>query len=201
MKFIKDFTLNNIKLRIRIKKNRAINKDKCICSHPKPKHRNFCILQKYKQEEKRTFSVFRGGSVNITGIRDFRNITDAIKIFCHEEKLNWKKDLRKFKTFGLFIVDNLSFNGHLQSHLSLKNLNSFTRNFPKGNFTCVYDISHFPGLFLQPRSGAGRILIFRSGKFCVVGLKCYEKIIPLLEALDVHIQDYMTTSMKEQQSV
>jgi TATA-box binding protein (TBP) (component of TFIID and TFIIIB) len=109
---------------------------------------------------------FQSGFVNATKIKNENEIEDAVEHF--------KKVFRVQSSIEESIIDNYQGSGSFYRKLALKELKVFLnleiQSSAKSEMEVSYNPEHFPGLFLKIGKH-GKIIIFSSGKFTIVGCK------------------------------
>lgn len=127
------------------------------------RHHNFIVFR-----NKYVFIIFfDSGAVNITGIKSFGYITEALKTF--------------HSTFGIkrrhvtdLIVDNVSANGDFGHQINLSHLKQLINKTEEGDkliTSASFNVNYFPAVFCKTFK-IGTILVFSSGKYNIVGAKC-----------------------------
>ena len=154
-------SLKNIKCHFKIE-----NFNECILPKLSPQRHlgvygNFFVLK-----NKYTYTVFlKNNFVNVTGISNFDELQQVRK---HLEKLL----LPDVYLFSDITVDNLTFSG-LSSYVS-KSLRELQTSLRKKKAQVYFNSLRFPGLFVK-FSCKGRIIVFSSGKYVIVGVKTIQE--------------------------
>lgn len=177
--------------------------NECYCSK---KHlhtyKNFCVYKFRKEEKCFTYIIFESGFVNICGIKNLDETIDSLKVLCNITKQtnkNWKNNFKYLKKNKKIIADNVTLSGSLKKPIPFDFylidlwLKTKFRHKYKSNFNCL----HFPGLFVSIRKRSGKIVLFRNGKFNLLGLKCSQDIQNILKGLDALISLMWMTLTKE----
>lgn len=177
--------ISNIKVRIKLT-NITNN---CICSpirfnHPK----NYCIIK-----NKFVYIIFKYNTVNtinITKIKCKQQIFQAINHILNLLNLS-KKNLKYYKNKykkKLYKIDNISLYSNLpykripipifDIHTYIKSKQIYT------NLISSYKYSNiFKSLSLWTKYKKGKILLFQSGKFNILGVKSFKQILSLKNSL------------------
>ena len=199
--------VNNIKLRVRVKKRGRVALLKSVSSLLQDKaelitenrkrvviqHNNFIVLR-----DSFVFIVFSPqGTVNITGIRDLLDIPRAISTFSN--LFNIPSALLSEP-----VIDNITASGTFNALIDLQALKRLI-NTPEENNGSIYssasfNASYFPAAFCKTFS-IGTISIFGSGKYNIIGAKCQKDVQTLYQAMAVHISQLLTTTVTDNQSV
>lgn len=211
VKHIKEWKIVNIKLHCYIK----FRLKKCYCSKEKQNHsRNFCVHKKFNLSSvpKICFTLFKSGFVNICGLKSNKEISLSLdyltKTIQLQEKLPHKSyPIFKTKNKKTIVIDSITFTGHLKNSISfdfeiadrwIKEINNiFKLDYVSTNF----DGLHFPGWFINFKKVSGKILLFRSGKFNIVGVRCLGDFHRILLEMDVFIDVLSKTLTLELLSV
>lgn len=196
---IEQYKIATTKIHCKLKRKLS---SKCYCSGKHLRtYRNFCINKLKVFQRNFTFVIFESGFVNICGIKTEEDINDSLLYLLKVTNrkrlhLNNFTDLDGSKKI---IVDNITVTGTLKSELNIdfflldKTIKASLNNTYKSNFNCL----HFPGLFLSIRHRPGKIVLFRNGKFNLLGLKCHKDILDTLSELDAFINHISMMLMKE----
>ena len=161
---------------------------KCFCNRSKHT-KNYCKVK----EKKYCYSVFKSGFINVTGIKHLHEIKPTIQKICKRigSKTN---DLDKQTNGAIYVIDNITVTGVL----CVCGINlSFLHAHSSEKYTTKYNNLHFPGLFLKINNLIGTVILFQSGKFNIVGLKCFNQITPILREMVVFILLSQKIYMKE----
>lgn len=132
------------------------------------RHHNFIVFR-----NNFVFIIFFGsGAVNITGIKDFGYITEALQTFCNTFRI-------KRRHIQDLLVDNVSANGSFAHTVDLSELkrviNERENQENKLISSASFNPSYFPAVFCRSFA-VGTILVFNSGKYNIVGAKCHSHI-------------------------
>ena len=192
----------HIKLHCILKKK----EEKCFCSNEKRKKhtKNFCIYKHLKPKQKITFVIFKSGFVNICGIRDISEIEDILHLLQKLTQTTEKKLKYCFKLLQnkkRYQIDNITLSGQL--HTKLPFCFYIADNWVKQNLTEInstYNDLHFPGWFISFEEEAGKIVLFRTGKFSLLGLKCLERLPLILDKLNAFTTKLLSARIQGQLS-
>ena len=130
---------------------------------------NFAVLRIVRT----TYTVYSNKCVNVTGVRNFSLMQEAVQLFCSAIGISQEHDTSPT------IIDNLTANGHFQQRVSLFELCQTINANPQRSFQPTFNPNYFPGAIL--RSGQGTITVFGTGSYVVVGCKTRDKIETLVE--------------------
>lgn len=175
--------IKNIKFRCLIKKNFFT----CICYPARKTHpKNFCVFK-----HRFVYIVFKYNTintVNITKVKRFSDIKVAIDLFL--QYFNLSPDILVPYSDNTFVkIDNIVATGKGQTKnnkdISLYQIYSYLKTDTKFNFYCHLRNTSFPTLYLTCKNISGKILLFRSNKFCIVGVKCMTDLVILIQKLNV----------------
>lgn len=196
MEIVKEWNIRNIKLRIYVDSyNFDSIKKQCLCNQKRKKrHSNFCVYKKVYN-----YTIFESGCINITGVKDYTSIESAIDVICDYLKLEKTKDLLIQDNNERYIIDNILYTGSFQIRLPIKRLNSYIYSQNKKKLTYFKGQKnglHFPGLFVKVGSERGRIILFSSGKFVILGVQCLSQFYLILQEMAVFIEHFMRTIEK-----
>lgn len=152
--------IKNIKLSLFVRNDniQQIDKSRFISSK---KINNFWVLT-IKRKSKVKFIYFPPNFINITGIKAIRDIFVDLKLLLKSLNLSLKS-IRKIS------IDNITASGKFKHRIEI----------PKTarNLASVYYVRSnpdiYPGLHLKI-SNLGSILLFSSGKYSIVGVKCMQ---------------------------
>ena len=162
------------------------------CGHL-TRHSNFLTLSKNSSEYTKqfTFIVFPSrGYANATGLRDYTQLSACVDDFCAAFHLS-----RRHLKPGI-AIDNITASGCLSHELDLRKLMRELANSPHSVF---YNINHYPGLKFKVKN-LGTAILFSSGKYTIVGLKCSTNAGAILELLAAAITQASITE-KDMKSV
>jgi len=142
------------------------------------RHHNFVV---YRQNY--VFIIFfQKGTVNITGIRSSLKIFDAIDTFCQQFDIS--KELLSEP-----IIDNITASGDFRKYVDLSSLKRLINN-PKKAVSIISSASFntgiFPACFCKTFK-IGTIIVLASGKYNIVGAKCFNHITQLYMAMSIYI--------------
>jgi TATA-box binding protein (TBP) (component of TFIID and TFIIIB) len=150
------------------------------------RHHNFIVFR-----NDFVFIIFFGsGTVNITGIKSFSHITEALQTFCTTFHT------RRRHIQGL-TVDNVSANGqfsHLVDLVQLKQV--INQREDKGDkliSSVSFNTNYFPAAFCKTFS-IGTILVFNSGRFNIVGAKCQSHVLEIYTEMLSVVNSLASTS-------
>jgi len=132
-------------------------------------------------KDRHTYIIFSNGFVNITGVKDFTELTEVIPRFCQ------LFELTRSEIASDVIVDNISAAGNFQRRVDLTQLQRIVnqRKTQHSTFFSVhFDRNFFPGAFCKTR-GLGTLTLFPSGKYVVVGSKCLEHVEKIFQQMCV----------------
>lgn len=190
----KEPTVNNIKIHLRVHKSSIPILKKSIETLREQsgdllgknrkklfnKHHNFVVFR-----NSYVFIIFyTKGAVNITGIKDFIYISEAVENFC--------------ATFCIpstqiteYVIDNVSANGDFGKTVDLRSLkHHINKQEDRSNLinSVSFNTNYFPAAFCKTFS-IGTILVFCSGKYNIVGAKCREDVQKIFETVVVYINE------------
>lgn len=193
MEIVREWNIRNIKFRIYIDSYQFDTiKQKCLCNQTrKKKHSNFCVYKNIYN-----YTIFESGCINITGVKDYSLIESAIDVICDYLKVEKSKDLL-IQDNEKYIIDNILYTGSFQIQLPIKQLNSYIYSLNKKKLTDLKGQKnglHFPGLFVKVGSRRGRIILFSSGKFVILGVQCLSQFYIILQEMAVFIKRFMRTN-------
>lgn len=183
--------ISNIKIRFKVN----FKFEKCVCSSSNLNHsKNFCVLR-----EKFVFIIFRfniSNTINVTKIENIKHILEARNIL--KKKFNLKNsDFEFFSNRKKFIVDNITYSNVLnEQNFSLRLFYEFLGN--NKFLNSKYRLFSFPAIQLWKRNHKGKILLFRSGKYNIVGVKCCQQIHYLKKRLIAIMRIWSQMKEKEQ---
>lgn len=178
--------LRNIKVHFRVKtaklpkfKIRIEELDACLRLN---RHVNFFVFKKSALcEPLFTYTFFpTNGYINSTGLRSFANLSQCLAECAGVLHLS-VADFHDFK------IDNITASGAFETALNLGPLTSFLQ---KCDYSCQSS-NNFPGIVLR-FPGRGTILLFSSGKYTIVGLKCLHSGVLIVRAVRAAIQKSRT---------
>lgn len=182
--------ITNLKIRIKVKNN-FFN---CVCSPLRINHpKNFCILK-----NNFIYTIFKYNKVNTINITKLKNkieiyksINNLLNIF--DLSINTLKPYVYKNKRKLFIVDNIScFSFILNFTYSLKDLYQYIRkNVINTNLICSFKYSYlFKCITLSHKRFKGKLLLYKSGKFTILGVKNYKSLLKLKNYLVNFIYNY-----------
>lgn len=141
-------------------------------------HHNFIVYHSLY-----TFTVFfNNGAVNITGIRNFDGIDNAISNFCQEFNVN-------ANDVSSPTIDNVTASGDFKVYIDLQNLKQLINASENTNSlisSACFNTSYFPACFCRTFS-IGTVAVFGNGKYNIVGAKCLENVNNIFQAMSVYI--------------
>jgi TATA-box binding protein (TBP) (component of TFIID and TFIIIB) len=197
---ILSWKINNIKYSFKIKKYSLLAKH-CWCQNNNIKskskskknkaHLNFCVIK-----DKYTYVIFKSGHINVCKVKSFSEINKSLKHFF---------ELTKIKETNLqttYTVENICCNGKLASpnDFCLYQFHKIlTSTIEKKNpdFYIRFNTHIFPALYITNNNIKGKILVFSSAKFVIVGgdnLQCIQNQMNILNA---HMKTFKTIMAKE----
>jgi TATA-box binding protein (TBP) (component of TFIID and TFIIIB) len=171
----KEPIINNVKAHIVVNQTCIKKiKEQLFLKETKTYHNYLVIRDKY------TYIVFpKKGHINITGIKNIFEIDNVIDNFCEDFKLNRNLITNCLK------IDNISAGGDFGKKLNVGAIQE-KLNREKTEFTVKFDRNYFPGAFCKTFD-VGTIIIFRSGKYVIVGAKCQEDVKKIFHMMLAHI--------------
>lgn len=135
---------------------------KNIISHLNPQSNLKLCGNLYVLRNKFIYIIFpKSNYVNVTGIKNYTDLPLATEHFCDISSL-------PYSCLSSIIIDNTTYSGSLSTKLNLRKIYIKLRG---ENLKVRFNPSFFPGLFLK-LSSVGRIIVFSSGKFNIIGSKC-----------------------------
>ena len=141
------------------------------------RHGNLIVL-KYKF----VFIIFEtSGFINATGIKSLEEIRKCLKVFRIILNIR-KRDIRNIT------VDNITASGNFDQQLNLYKIRQkihANHNLQK-SVLANYNRDIFPGLFLKYKK-IGTIILFSSGKYSIVGIKCRANMYKIFQETNVLI--------------
>lgn len=188
--------------KIHCKFKKALPTDQCYCSSKHLRnYRNFCVNKQKLTSKNFTYVIFESGFVNICGIK---TLEETVESLFHLSKItkrtkNWKENFVNLNGNKKIIADNITVSGRLKSEIPIDFfiLDSLIKKKFKSKYKTNFNCLHFPGLFLSIRGQQGKIVLFRNGKFNLLGLQCSQNIRNILKELDVFITLMWTMHTKE----
>ena len=185
--------INNIKLRFNVSKEALLRLKRGISNLSKKSASQFTPKKKPVFKEHHNFIVFRhsyvyivfstSGTVNVTGIRFYRDISSAVALFCREFGL-------RRRHVGAVTVDNLTASGNFGSPVNLRLLKKSINASQEGDAlisSASYNPSFFPACFCRTYV-VGTIIVFASGKYNIVGGKCRDDVNNVFRAMLAHMK-------------
>ena len=179
---------SHFKAHFKIKKETSkqfFKKKNCVCSKRKKVHYNFCVIK-----DKFTYIFFHSGHINVCKLHKKEDFEQAVSLFLQLLSFN-QNDIIKRIT-----IDNITIKGNfncrfipldqLFNHLKTQNYQYFH-----------YDNLLFPAFYLYFENIKGKILLFRSGKFSVVGLKNPEDLNLIKWKLNAIIHPFLKMNEKD----
>jgi len=109
--------------------------------------------------------------VNITGIPNFERVKEAIRIFCETFRI---------QLIDRFQIDNSTASGQVERFSFKRLLGTFGKQ-------VHYNASLFPGAFLT-LSNRKTSILFKSGKYIILGCKSEEEVLTSFAALQEAIK-------------
>ena len=184
---IKTWKISNIKYSFKIHPFLLfLDNNKCLCNIKRKKHFNFCIVK-----DKYTYIIFKSGHVNVCKVVSKGNIKESLLVF---KKLFNIKDTKFMKTYK---IENICCNGSID--IDNFNLHNFyeilTLKYKyKNQYYFRYNTNIFPALYVKTSNLRGKILLFSSQKFVVVGINNKKCLYSQLKNLDAFISIYKELS-------
>ena len=129
-------------------------------------HYAFTIFAKNNSD--RESVIFEAKSVNVTGIRNFGDIKQAVRVFnfITRQCIHAKEA----------IIDCTTASGSTKNAIPLNlSLIKYRLDQENKNFRVSFDPHFFPGAVLRQK-GFGTVLLFASGKYVIVGAKSQKNI-------------------------
>lgn len=185
--------ISNIKLSLKFEADPAVLKTyvKNNISITKPKNSSFFVIRQKCQEKTIVFIIYYSGHANITGVHV---LSDIMKNFILDFILNLPSVVR----INSLKIDNITATGCYPNLMSLINRSNQVTDFDdllhkldteKTFITYIqYSTQKFPGAFIKSTANC-TIVLFTSGKFNILGVKCFEKI----EEINIKIHDLIST--------
>ena len=149
------------------------------------RHGNFITLSKKNEKYAPgfTYIIFQSrGFVNATGLSSYHQLSECVSIFCgifHISRKNLKPTLR---------VDNITASGKFGADIDLRKIVILLQ---RGPHTAIYNVNHYPGLKFRVDK-LGTVILFSSGKYTIVGLKCIQDATVILKPLSAAILTSLT---------
>lgn len=140
-------------------------------------HHNFIVFR-----NSYVFIIFYKGAVNITGIKRFEDISDAIETFCESFCIDQQQITKH-------TVDNVSASGDFGHEVNLYKLKKQINGQEDvaNLFSSVsFNPNYFPAAFCKTYS-VGTILVFGGGKYNIVGAKCQQDVEKIYREMLVSI--------------
>lgn len=160
----------NVKISFRISKH--INVKNKLLFVPNVKwYNNFAIIKKTY-----TFTIFTSGFVNITGIPQINRIFYAVKALRKLIKIKKQHIQTEPK------IDNTTSSGTFNQKINLMNLKEKIQQSHK-NVKIKLNPFYFSGATFK-FSEYGTIIIFSTGKYIIVGAKCYDHCLFLFNLIN-----------------
>lgn len=135
--------------------------------HLSTKHsHNFSVLR-----NKYVYIIYwTSGYVNVTGIKQEALIADSQLHFSY--LMNIKEEISDPS------IHNICASGRFSNQIDLERIHEIVRE--KSLLSAIYNLSYFPALFLKnPKYGT--CVMYKNGKYSLVGVKKTENIIPFIE--------------------
>ena len=158
-----NFKIHNIKLSLKIvSKNFYLNRDRL--RYINETNKNFCVLK----DSDFTFVIFRTEKkvlhCNVTKLSNYSDILKAQKRFL--EIFRGAKIINRQ-------VDNICATRNVMKNIDFTKLFKKLNKTKENKFTLRYNNQKFPGMFIKFIKNylTGTIIIFKSGKIILVGLK------------------------------
>lgn len=186
-KYLEKCKINNIKYSFKVDPKAL--KSTCVCNViRKKKHLNFCI---YKN--KYTYVVFLSGHINVCKIRNFEEVKSSYNNFLEHMNISENSVTKHYK------VENVCCNGIIIKvpNFTLRRLYHFLTSNSVKNQYYRYNAEIFPALYISTNNVKGKILIFSSGKFIIVGSNNYKCLQTQMYILNAHIYAFYQTTMRE----
>lgn len=141
------------------------------------KKSNFFVLR-----DKFVYIIFYTGHINITGIKAFHEINQSKG----EIKAHLNLDIGEPR------IDNITLSGSVKGKV---NLFSFSSILQQNRLDFGFNPHKFPGLNFRPTSCPGTVVLFSSGKFILVGIKCQANITRVIDEFGRLFQTYELEQM------
>ena len=125
---------------------------------------------------------FKKGAVNITGIKRFDDLSNAVENFCATFGIN-------LQNISNYIIDNVCAHGNFGRALDLEDLKqriNRKEHVSSRIETATLNISYFPAAFCKTFC-IGTVLVFYSGKYNIVGAKCQQQVDEIFQEILVYI--------------
>jgi TATA-box binding protein (TBP) (component of TFIID and TFIIIB) len=170
-----DPVINNVKAHIVVSQTCVEEITKQLSIKNTKKHHNYLVIR-----ERYTYIFFpKKGHINITGIKTYSDIDNVIENLCKDFQLE-----RALISSSL-TIDNITAGGDFGKKLDVGAIQE-KLNKQKNEFTVKFDRNYFPGAFCKTFQ-TGTIIIFRSGKYVIVGAKCLEDVNKIFHMMLAHI--------------
>ena len=118
---------------------------------------------------------YSGGHVNMTGIKSWRAVPDAVHSLFEILEDNYAR-IKELK------VDNILYKVNLGVKLDVRRIHKYVESVDyEGYICCSYNVDNFPGLHLK--TGEGTAILFSSGKVLIHVWGSPVSIRPLLSLL------------------
>ncbi len=194
--YVKTWKINNIKYSFRFEPD-FLGKN-CLCdtnnirSNKQKKHYNFCIVKK-----KYTYVIFRSGHINVCKVSSESEILDSLNLFLKIFDIN-NATISSIP----YKIENICCHGILNVNTKfclsdLYKILTSTETGEKNQFYFRYNTSIFPALYIKAIRRKGRILVFSSKKFVIVGTPTKHCLYTQLTILDVFMGKYCDSMKKE----
>ena len=144
------------------------------------KHGNFVTLSKNNVRHASPFSyiIFQSrGYINATGIKSYTLINECVSNFCgvfHLALAHLKPGIS---------IDNITASGQFDLDVDLR---SIVLLLQRGPHLAIYNANNYPGLKFKVQK-LGTVILFSSGRYTIVGLKCIQDAIAILKPLNAAI--------------
>ena len=160
-------------------------KHKCVCSKRKKAHYNFCVIK-----DKFTYIFFHSGHINVCKLRKPEDLEQSVSLLLQLLAFN-KNDIIKKIT-----IDNITIKGNF--NCPFIPLNKLFNHLKTQNYQYFhYDSLLFPAFYIYFKNIKGKVLLFRSGRFSIVGLKKTEDLDLIKWRLTAIIQPFLKMNEKD----
>lgn len=147
------------------------------------RHGNF-----FSFKNKYSYIVFsKKNFVNVTGIKKIEDVEDVKNNLCLLVNGLTLQDCSEL------VIDNITSSGCLNVRIDLNKCLHFLRD---REVKCHHNSMYFPGLFIKFLEH-GRVIVFSSGKFSMIGMKCQKDVNKNFSALSAHMNRFLSENVKE----
>lgn len=176
--------IKNIKIHFEIKKNILKHFQQRVqelnfCGHI-TKHTNFITLTKKNTDYAAPFTYIifpTRGFINATGIKNYNQLEECVGNFCAAFHLGLHQLKPKIS------VDNITASGRFEREIDLREIFLLLQ---RGPHVTIYNVNHYPGLKFKV-CNLGTVILFSSGKYTIVGLKCLRDATTILKPVSAAI--------------